>query len=52
MEQCEQVDSHNKASYYVVAGGTRGKQATRMGHFLSRHNLYDQFSAEDAAGKR
>ena len=52
MGQCEHVDSRNKARYYITAGATRGEEATRMAHFLGRHSLYDQFIAEDTAGKR
>ncbi len=52
MGECEHVDSRNRVRYYIAAGATRGEEATRMVSFLGRHNLYDQFVAEDAAGKR
>lgn len=52
MGQCEHVDSRNKVQYYITAGATRSEEATRMASFLGRHQLYDQFIAEDAAGKR
>jgi hypothetical protein len=52
MSQCEQVDSRNKAQYYITAAATRSEQSSRMANYLNRHNLFEQFIAEDTAGKR
>lgn len=52
MQQCASVDSKNRIQYYITGEGTQSEQAARLGHFLSRHSLYDQFLQEDSEGKR
>jgi hypothetical protein len=52
MFECEKVDPDLHNSYYNTLGEANSEQITRLEHFLRRHNLYDQFIAEDEQGKR
>jgi len=45
-------DPDNKELYQIVFDSITLEQWWRYLNFLKRHNLYDQFLAEDAAGKR
>jgi hypothetical protein len=52
MSKCEVVDPSNYWKYYNAMGESNAEQLGRMIDFLSRHNLWQQFLDEDAAGKR
>jgi hypothetical protein len=52
MRKCEVVDPENSDKYYNAMGESYAEQLSRMIDFLNRHNLWQQFDAEDAAGKR
>jgi hypothetical protein len=52
MEKCQPVDPANTFRYYNVMAESQGEQLGRMINFLSRHNLWQQFQDEDAAGMR
>jgi hypothetical protein len=52
MSVCEKVEPDHKWAYYNTSGEIDGEEITRMVNFLDRHNLWGQFIAEDAAGKR
>jgi hypothetical protein len=52
MDDCREVDPPNQWKYYNVHGEVTDFQAARMIKFLSRHGLWKEFIAEDAAGKR
>jgi hypothetical protein len=49
---CVQVDLERRNEYSNTAGEIDLERAGRLMRFLHRHNLYDQFIAEDAQGKR
>jgi hypothetical protein len=46
------VDQPNKESYYHTGSDTTARIDVRLVHNLSRHDLWSEFLAEDAAGKR
>lgn len=52
MGDCEEVDPDWGDKYRNVAHETIARMAARFRDFVWRHNLYDQFIQEDAAGKR
>ena len=52
MLKCEKVDPDNEWRYYNTAGEICGEKEVRLINFLHRHDLWNQFKAEDAAGKR
>jgi hypothetical protein len=52
MRKCEVVDRANAVRYYNAMAESQAEQMNRMRDFLERHNLLDEFLAEDAAGKR
>lgn len=52
MGDCEKVDPENKWRYFNVEAEVTADQQLRLSHFLDRHNLWEQFEQEDAAGKR
>jgi hypothetical protein len=52
MIECMTVDSENNSRYYNTYGETSAEELLRLENFLRRHNLFDQFLAEDAQGKR
>jgi hypothetical protein len=52
MSQCETVDPENLHKYYNTNSEDIAERATRELHFISRHDLGQQFIDEDAAGKR
>jgi hypothetical protein len=52
MHECEIVDPDHKLQYYNTTSETTAMQWVRLTNFLLRHNLYDQFIAEDAQGRR
>ena len=48
---CMHVDPEWKNVYDLAVGTIDATQLKRLLNFLHRHNLYDQFLAEDAQGK-
>ena len=52
MITCNDVDPPHTTDYYNTASLNMAAIATRMGHFIQRHQLWDKFLEEDAAGKR
>jgi hypothetical protein len=52
MYACRGVDSDFAHQYYNVMGEIPFARVVRLEAFLRHHNLYDQFVAEDARGKR
>jgi hypothetical protein len=46
------VDPQFQRDYLTVVALIDSEQATRLEAFVRRHNLYDQFIAEDEQGKR
>jgi hypothetical protein len=52
MGKCEVVDPADANRYYNAKAESQAEQLGRMIDFLSRHNFWGQFQAEDAAGKR
>jgi hypothetical protein len=52
MIQCEAVDPSNLNKYYNTWAEAQASDSSRQFHFIKRHGFYDQFLAEDAAGKR
>ena len=52
MHDCARIDAESNDLYYKTSGDAVGIANNRLVHFLVRHNLYDQFLAEDAQGKR
>jgi hypothetical protein len=52
MEECQTADPNNHAAYYNLRAKILVLKSVRQQHFIVRHDLYDQFIAEDAAGKR
>lgn len=52
MQECMTVDPENKPKYYNTQSEITSFQFVRLWHFLARHNLKDQFLAEDAQGER
>jgi hypothetical protein len=52
MSQCQAVDPPNNIKYYNTWGEGKAEESLRERDFITRHGFYDQFIAEDAAGKR
>ena len=52
MHDCARIDPEFKKEYYQTSGDAVGTANNRLVHFLYRHNLLNQFLAEDAEGKR
>jgi hypothetical protein len=52
MVKCEKVDSERERWYMATHAAVGLIQGTRLRDFLKRHNLWNQFLAEDAEGKR
>ena len=52
MEKCRAVDPPNRWQYFNVGEEALAETAIRQRKFLVRHNLWQQFLDEDAAGKR
>ena len=52
MESCSEVDPPNATKYYNTESEATATQAKRMSKFIQRHQLWEKFLAEDAAGKR
>lgn len=52
MSDCREVDPKNGWTYFNVQSESNVLQAARMLRFLRRHNLWDKFLEEDAAGNR
>jgi hypothetical protein len=52
MGSCTKVDPEWQAIYWVNRDRAIGEQADRMGQFISRRNLMNQFLDEDKAGQR
>ena len=51
MHDCARIDPELKKEYYQTSGDAAIMGDNRLVHFLHRHNLYQQFLAEDAQGK-
>ena len=51
MHDCARIDPEFKKEYYQTSGDAAVTADNRLVHFLYRHNLYQQFLAEDAQGK-
>jgi hypothetical protein len=52
MHDCARIDPESKKVYYMTSDAALGTANNRLVHFLDRHNLLNQFLAEDAQGKR
>jgi len=52
MQDCLSVDPENQARYYNTMSETSAMLNTKVRSYLERHNLWNQFMAEDAQGKR
>lgn len=54
MGECLEVDPSPifQKAYADTRADTTAVQAIRMFHFIDRHNLFEQYLAEDAQGKR
>ena len=52
MIECYDVDPANAKDYYTTASSATAVTAARLSKFIQRHQLWDKFIAEDAAGKR
>jgi hypothetical protein len=52
MNKCQVVDHANSQRYYNAINESRAEQMMRMMDYINRHNLWGEFQAEDAAGKR
>jgi hypothetical protein len=52
MGKCQAVDPQNRHVYYSTNAEAVSAEAIRFIHFLKRHDLWEQFNDEDAAGKR
>jgi hypothetical protein len=52
MNQCRAVDRQHYSDYYGTEAEAQAVAAAREFNFIRRHDLLDQFLAEDAAGKR
>jgi hypothetical protein len=52
MADCVAVDRDREIVYADTAGRFNNRQMVRLLDFVKRHELHDQFIAEDAAGKR
>jgi hypothetical protein len=52
MFKCQAVDPPNLVKYDNTGAEAQVTQMARLMNFLKSHNLWNQFKAEDAAGKR
>jgi hypothetical protein len=52
MATCTQVDRQNQDMYLFVGVFLESEESNRYMNFLLRHNLWNDFVAEDAQGKR
>lgn len=52
MSDCEKVDPDNRRKYYNTRAEILATQQSRLLNFIDRHDLYNKFLEEDAAGKR
>lgn len=52
MADCSSVDSDDYQMYLLAQTNYAGFFNARINNFMKRHNLMDQFFAEDAAGQR
>lgn len=52
MDKCKAVDPNDYWRYYNTFAEANATQQARLDDFVIRHHLWDQFIAEDAAGKR
>jgi hypothetical protein len=52
MKDCQEVDPTNNFKYFNTRTELTAEQQIRLSRFLERHGLWNQFRAEDAAGKR
>ena len=52
MKDCENVDWAFQHQYFNTRAEISAAMFARFSAFLTRHNLWDQFLAEDAQGKR
>jgi len=52
MGECEKVDPVNRRRYSDTQCELGAEQTLRLMKFIQRHNLLDQFTDEDAVGKR
>jgi hypothetical protein len=52
MGDCQDVDPSNKFKYYNTQAEIIAEQQICLSHFLVRHQLWQKFIDEDAAGKR
>ncbi len=52
MFDCEKIDPENQRRYYNTRGELYVEEVMRMEDFLRRHQMWDRFIKEDAAGKR
>lgn len=51
-DDCQKVDPTNRFKYYNLGAEIDAERMLRLLHFVNRHNLYEQFIAEDEAKKR
>ena len=52
MNKCAVIDPPKEWKYYNTMSESDAEVATRLMRFVNRHNLWQQFLDEDAAGKR
>jgi hypothetical protein len=52
MIHCQKVDPTHSWDYNNLAGEISATQAARMLHFIQRHDMWQKFVSEDAAGQR
>jgi hypothetical protein len=52
MDKCRAVDPPHHWQYFNVGEEALAEMAIRQRAFLVRHNMWQQFLDEDAAGKR
>jgi len=52
MGACQDVDPSNRFKYYNTESEITTELMVRLQHFIIRHQLRDEYLAEDAAGKR
>jgi hypothetical protein len=52
MDKCQVVDPPNRWQYFNVGEEALAAMAIRQRDFINRHDMWQQFLDEDAAGKR
>ena len=52
MHNCQEVDPENSHKYYNTQSEIVTEELLRLRNFIVRHDLWDKFLEEDAAGKR